>query len=290
MKNILVLGSSGLLGSELLSGSYLQKYKVISQSLNSDTDLNIELEDYTQVTKMLDDVKPDVIINLVGLTDVDHCEKFPKEAYKLNVKTVENLVFAIQKSSNKPFLVHISTDQVYNSEGFCSEKNINPSNYYAFSKYCGELLASKISSTILRTNFFGKSKILHRKSLTDWLYDEFNLGNTINVFKDVWFNPLSMFNLCKMIELVVEKKNKGIFNLGSNDGFNKADFALHFAKSLKFPTLKLKQIEISKANYLYAFRPKNMMMDVSKFEYKFNVKLPKLINEIKLTAKDYQND
>ena len=35
---------------------------------------------------------------------------------------------------------------------------------------------------------------------------------------------------------------------------------------------------------------KNMMMDVSKFEYKFNVKLPKLINEIKLTAKDYQND
>jgi len=31
--SVLVLGSSGLLGSELVSGQYLNKYKIISQSL-----------------------------------------------------------------------------------------------------------------------------------------------------------------------------------------------------------------------------------------------------------------
>jgi dTDP-4-dehydrorhamnose reductase len=285
--SILVLGSSGLLGSELTSGQYLNKYKIISQSLRSKTDFNVNLEDYDQVIKMLEKVKPDVIINLVGLTNVDHCEKFPNEAYRLNVKTIENLVDAIQQCSFRTFLVHISTDQVYDSEGFSIEKNINLSNYYSFSKYCGELIAAKINSTILRTNFFGKKKTLVRSGLTDWLYTELSAGNTINVFEDVWFNPLSIYNLCKMIELVVEKKIRGVFNLGSNDGMNKANFAFHFAKALDLSTSNIKQIKVSNAKFLNAYRPKNMTMNVTKFEHEFNFKLPKLIKEIELAAKEY---
>ena len=43
------------------------------------------------------------------------------------------------KKNKKTRLIHISTDQVYDGKGFFSEKNINLSNYYAFSKYIGEL-------------------------------------------------------------------------------------------------------------------------------------------------------
>jgi dTDP-4-dehydrorhamnose reductase len=275
------------LGSELISGQYLKGYKIISQSRSSKTDYSVDLADYIQVVKMLEQVKPKVIINLVGITNVDRCEQFPNEAYRQNVKTVENLVDAIQILSSKPFLVHISTDQVYDGEGFFSEKNINPSNYYAFSKYSGELKASQISSIILRTNFFGKSKNFKRSSLTDWLYSELTQKNDINVFEDVWFNPLSIHNLCKMIELAVEQKVEGIFNLGSNDGMNKADFAFHFAKTLNLPTSTMKRVKVSNVKFLNAYRPKNMIMNLSKFENRFNVKLPKLSEEIKFVAKEY---
>ena len=285
--SVLVLGSSGLLGSELVSGQYLNKYKIISQSLKSLTDYNVDLQDFDQVYKMLDKVRPDIIINLVGLTDVDHCEKFPIKAYNLNVKTVENLVNVIQKYSLNSFLVQVSTDQVYDVEGFSIEKNINLSNYYSFSKYCGELIAAQTNSVILRTNFFGKTKISSRNSLTDWLYRELTVGNDIKVFEDVWFNPLSIYNLCKMIELVVEKKINGVFNLGSNHAMNKAEFAFHFAKELKLSTSKIKKISVSNAKFLYAYRPKNMSMNLTKFEKNYNIKLPKLIEEIELTAKEY---
>lgn len=285
--SVLVLGSSGLLGSELVSGQYLNKYKIISQSQKSFTDFNVDLQDFEQVYKMLDEVRPDSIINLVGLTDVDYCEKFPSEAYNLNVKTVENLVNAIQKCSSNSFLVQVSTDQVYDGGGLCSEKNINPSNYYAFSKYCGELIAAQTNSVILRTNFFGKSKALSRNSLTDWLYRELNETNDIKVFEDVWFNPLSIYNLCKMIELAVEKKINGVFNLGSNNAMTKAEFAFHFAKALNLSTSKMKKIKVSNAKFLYAHRPKNMIMDLTKFEKDYNFKLPKLIEEIELSAKEY---
>ena len=64
-----------------------------------------------QTYEMLDQVKPQAIINLVGQTNVDFCEQHPDEAKRLNVKIVKNLVQAIKKSSFKPFLIHISTDQ-----------------------------------------------------------------------------------------------------------------------------------------------------------------------------------
>ena len=288
MNNVLVLGASGLLGSELISGQYLKKYQIISLSRSSKTDYNVDLENFNELVKTLEKVKPKVIINLVGLTNIDHCEKFPNEAYRINVQTVENLTGAIQMLSEKPFLIHISTDQVYDGKGFFLEKNINPSNYYAFSKYIGELKANQISSTILRTNFFGKGKSLKRSSLTDWLYTELKQNNHISVFEDVWFNPLSISFLCKIIELTIEKKIEGIFNLGSDNGMNKADFAFYFAKALNLPTSNMKRVKVSDVKFLKAYRPKNMIMNLNKFKQKFNVKLPKLKEEIEFVAKDYK--
>ncbi len=284
---LLILGSSGLLGSKLVSGLYFNKYQIFTQSLKSESDFKVDLIDYNKVINLLGQVKPDIIINLVGLTNVDHCEKFPSQAYKLNIKIVENVVGAIQELSFNSYLIHISTDQVYDSEEYCIENNTNLSNYYAFSKFCSELIAFKINSTILRTNFFGKSKNLVRSSLTDWIFNELKKGNEINVFEDVWFNPLSMSNLCKILELVADKKIEGIFNLGSNNGMNKSDFAFEFAKILNLPVANLNKAKVSDAKFLNAYRPKNMLMDLGKFESKYNIKLPSLMEEIELVAKEY---
>lgn len=286
MKNILILGSSGFLGSKLTSGEYLKKYKIITHSQKSETDINLNLQEDTKVIKMIKQTKPHLIINLVGLTNVDHCEKYPNEAYRLNVKTIENIVKAIKETFVKPYLIHISTDQVYDNLGNSPEKNINLLNYYAYSKYLGELFARQTSSTILRTNFFGKSKNLSR-GLTDWLYNQLISFNKINVFEDVWFNPISMSYLCEMIELSVEKKIVGTFNLGSNKGMSKADFAFKFANALNFPTTNMKRTKIANYKFLNARRPNNMIMDLTKFEKNFYIKLPLMKEEIKLTAKEY---
>lgn len=287
-KIILVLGASGLLGGQLTSGQYLKKYKIFSQSLKSKTDLNFDITEYNQVIQMIKYTNPDFIINLVGLTNVDVCEKLPDLAFKLNVKTVENIVEAIKNTPNKPYLIHISTDQVYDGVDLSLENNINIKNHYAFSKYSGELIACKTKCTIFRTNFFGKSRVSSRNSLTDWLFKELILDNQINVFENVYFNPLSMHSLCKIIELAIEKKYEGVFNLGSNNGINKADFALIFARYLNFPIIKINKIKIEDASFLFAYRPKNMMMKLSKFENKFNIRLPNLIEEIRLVTEEYQ--
>ena len=63
MKNILVLGSSGLLGTELISGEYLKKYQLVTQSHKSESDIKLNLEENDEVTKMLYNTNPHVIDN-----------------------------------------------------------------------------------------------------------------------------------------------------------------------------------------------------------------------------------
>jgi dTDP-4-dehydrorhamnose reductase len=90
-----------------------------------------------------------------------------------------------------------------------------------------------------------------------------------------------------MIELVVQKKPVGIYNLGSHEGMSKADFDFAFAECLNLPTNTMTRIETSQAIFLKAYRPKDMRMDSSKFENELGVKLPLLTDLIQPLAQEY---
>jgi dTDP-4-dehydrorhamnose reductase len=200
---------------------------------------------------------------------------------------VENITAWIRETESNSYLVQISTDQVYDGTGLHEESLVTLENYYAFSKYAGELAASKAPGAILRTNFFGRSQCARKTSLTDWLYHSLSNRAAIQVFDDVLFSPVSMDTLCRMIELVIREKPAGVFNLGSHEGMSKADFAFTFADELNYSTETMKRISTDQVAFLDAYRPKDMRMDCSKFEHTLGVTLPRLRDEIKRVARNY---
>ena len=251
-------------------------------------DIGTEVVDYSSESSLetvLDSYRPDCIINLAALTDVDLCEKDPQLAYSSNVKIVEFLS-RWMKSNIGSNLIQISTDHIYDGPGPHVEGNVNLVNYYAFSKFSGELAASSVPSTILRTNFFGKSQSSTRKSFSDWAFDSLVRQERINVFSDVLFSPLSINSLVEYIKLVIQKPIVGTFNLGSKDGFSKAEFVFTLAESLGLSTKNISRTSLDKVG-LTALRPRDMRMDCSKFEKLFDVKLPTLAEEITISMGDY---
>jgi dTDP-4-dehydrorhamnose reductase len=286
-KKILVLGSKGLLGSEFTSNIYINNCEIIKHSRNSTDCLNADLSSKNDTTKLLNKVNPDTILNLAGLTNVDHCERNPNEAYIGNVKIIENLTSWILQNKKETHLIQISTDQIYDGPGPHSEINISLNNYYAFSKYAGELVAKNVNSTILRTNFFGKSKARNRTSLTDWIFSALCNSQKIQVFEDVKFSPLSLKTLCKMIAIIIENNITGLYNLGSNKGMSKADFAFLFTERIKMNTDLLKRISADNANFLKCYRPKDMRLNIDHFENHTGITLPTLESEIINVAEEY---
>src|SRR4030067_2081318 len=110
---VLVTGATGLLGSTLFP--FLSGYgnTVVTHARSSNADFLADLTNKSEAFAMLDNVRPEFIINLVGLTSVERCEIFPNEAYLANTRVVENLAQWISESNSNSHLVQISTDHVY---------------------------------------------------------------------------------------------------------------------------------------------------------------------------------
>jgi dTDP-4-dehydrorhamnose reductase len=284
---VLVTGATGMLGSVLVPFLRSSGRTVVTHAHHSAADYCCDLADKHQTAALLQKLRPEVVVNLVGLTSVERCQERPHESYLINTRVVENLAYGIQQSAANCHLVQISTDQVYDGEGPHTEDMVRITNNYAFSKYAGELAAAQVSSTILRTNFVGRSKVRHRESLTDWVYGSLTAGRHVQVLSDVYFSPLSMSSLSEMINLVIEKRPVGAFNLGSRQGMTKADFDFAFAECLKLPTAFMTRIDSSQATFLKAYRPKDMRMNCSKFESTLQVKLPNLLDQLRSVAGEY---
>lgn len=282
-KKIFIFGANGNLGK------YLTVYLKNKYTIFSDKNLKkkINSKNIEIIKKLLTKYNPDVVINLIAKTNVDECEKKKKLAKISNYIIPKNITKNIMQE--KCHLIHLSTDQLYNGTKNLKnlEKKVNPINYYAYSKFLGEKEVLKYKkSTILRTNFIGINKVKNKNSLSDWIVKSIKEKKNINTYSNIIFSPVYVKTLCKLIDIAIQKRIYGIYNLGSKNSISKYDFSILLCKYLNLNTTLIK-----KQNYINNFtsakRPLNMSLNVRKFEKDFKVNLPYVRNEIKLTAKDY---
>lgn len=261
---------------------------MVTHGRSGAADLEGEFSDADSIATILDGQSPDALVNLVALTDVELCERQPNLAYLGNTRSVVSIVEWLRGYPRSCHLIHLSTDQVYDGRGPHPEASITLTNYYAFSKYAGELAAANTPSTVLRTNFFGRSRVARRESITDWLFRSLSNADTVEVFDDIFFNPLSMNTLSTMIDQALVLKPIGVFNLGSRGAMSKADFAFAFAEEVGLPTRDMIRTRSDQGRVPRTYRPKDMRMACLKFEEAFQVQLPALEDEIKLVAVQYR--
>jgi dTDP-4-dehydrorhamnose reductase len=267
-----------MLGCTLAPFLESKGHSVICHGHKAVADVSCDLTDSAATNTLMQAVGPQCVINLVAATNVDDCERNPHAAYMLNVRTVETIVESLARR-DQALLLHVSTDQVYDTVGESSENDIRLTNTYALSKYAGELAAQRMPAVVLRTNFFGPSRLATRKSFSDWLLDNFRQGKPFTAFADVSVSPLSMDTLSAVIERVVNQPEVGVFNVGSHHGMSKADFAEALAHAFDLPLGPMRRGS-SEEIKLAAYRPKDMCMNSSKFEQAFDMALPCLVDEI----------
>ena len=186
--------------------------------------------------------------------------------------------------------IQFSTDQFYNKKKNKSSKEndkIFLLNNYCIHKKMAEIVCARNDSLIFRTNFFGKSKSKN-KSFSDWVYENFRKKKKIFLFKDVYFNPLSITTIANIISFLIDEKKffyKGTYNLGAKDAVYKNQLAISFAKKAKIYMKNYTNADVN--DILKVNRPTNMFMNVNKFEKKFDFKLPYIRTEIIKEVKKY---
>ena len=286
-KRLLILGASGYLGSFLKLYFMNSEYDVVSHSYSSNEDIVFDASNYYDINAALIKYSPQILINTAGYTDVDGCESNPNQAYLVNAKITDNIVKSIEANRLDTHFIHISTDHVYDKKEGSFEDEIVLQNYYAYSKFLGDIFASRIDSTILRTNFFGYNPKFKEKGFTGWIFKSLVSQKKINGFDDIYFNPLSLNTLADLINQVIKVKPFGIFNLGSREGMSKLEFILKFATKLGYSKDLINAIPFNKGDKVQANRPMSMIMNCKKIQNKLNINLPTLSEEIDKVSKSY---
>ncbi len=152
MAKIWVTGANGQLGSELRELS--KNCKDFEFVFTDIPDLDLTKHDV--VKKVFKEIKPDVVINAAAYTAVDLAETESEKAYAMNTYAVANL--ASLCSAGKAFLIHVSTDFVFDGKRSCpyhEEVAANPVGTYAASKNKGEIeiLLNTRHAAIIRTSW-----------------------------------------------------------------------------------------------------------------------------------------
>jgi len=287
---ILLLGSSGLLGTVL--NFYLNKNfnKIYTHSFRNKADFNIDLTNIDKTYYLIQNLKPDIIINCTGLTNVDDCERNNILAHKINSEIVLNIV----KGCNnlKTWIIHFSTDHVYNDNIYNKEHNIKLTNVYSYSKFNGEKNLKQYNSLILRVNFFAiiNKIFLKKETFSQWVLNSYKEKRSINLFKDVFFSPLLLDTLClKLIEII--KKNysiSGTFNLGSISSISKENLAKKIILSvLKEELNNCNSVSVNK--YLDVIRPNFMQMNSEKIIKSTGISLPTIDEEIQKLSRYFNS-
>ena len=261
MKNKIILFGYGFLGRNIYSRLKENDSTIIKTKLNKMDDvLQLDISDHKRVSDLIDQEKPNIVINCAGRNDIDFLENNPEKAKSINSISPEIIAKKCQQNNSR--LIHISTDSVFDGKrGMYSENDLpNPKNVYAKTKLEGEkrVINQCNDSVIIRTNFYGIDS--SQKYLFNKMLEKLKQKQDIIGFDDVYFTPLSVENLAEQIIDVVFSDFKGIIHLGSDEKISKYEFCKMMSEKLGFGEELVKPDSIDNTAFI-AKRPKNTSLN-----------------------------
>ena len=288
----LVTGSAGLVGSQVVKDLTKQNHTVYScyhdEKPVHGTSIQLDITDQDKIIQILQEIKPDRIIHLAAMTNVDQCETQQELAILLNAKSTE--ILAKQAAKQNAFFVYVSTDYVFDGiKGMKKEDDsTNPLGFYGKSKLEGEFTLNKLASSwcIARTSTpFG---IHHKKkSFPLWVQESLEAKKEIPVLVDQFTSPTYVPNLSKMLIEVATRQITGILHLSGATRISRYELAELVADKLSLDKKFLIQTNTDEMNWK-AQRPRDSSFDVSLATEILNEKpqeiehsLDLFINEIK---------
>lgn len=214
---VLILGSRGMLGSELVNT--FSDFDVVGWD-REDCDVTNSMAAAMKIVSL----KPDLLINAIAYNLVDQAEGEGRDmARKLNAEVPVELA-KVAGRLNIPF-VHYSTAYVFDgtsSEGYKESDVTNPQGVYASSKLAGEqgVLRAHPGSYVIRLNWlFGKPARSEnaKKSFVDKMLTLAEARDSLDLVDDEIGSPTYAPDLAQRTRELLDKYEPGLYH-AVNDG------------------------------------------------------------------------
>lgn len=223
---VLILGVTGMLGhalSDRLSG---HKYLDVHATARSTEGLsrwfpndllerisgNVDADNFDSVIRAIADLKPDVVINCIGIIKQTAPAKDPLISITINSLFPHRLAHVCKAAGSR--LIHISTDCVFDgAQGNYTEKDqANANDLYGRTKYLGEVYYPHCVT--LRTSIIGH-ELKGKHGLIEWFLAQ---KGKVRGFTNAIYSGFPTVEIARIIsEYVITNPNlKGLYHVSSD--------------------------------------------------------------------------
>jgi dTDP-4-dehydrorhamnose reductase len=265
MKYVLILGSKGMLGGQLM--------KVFPEAMGWDRN-DVDVLQFQNLKLKIENLKqrPKTIINCIAYNDVDGAEENQDKAFALNADFVGRLAsFCREKNI---ILVHFSTNYVFDGKKgeYQESDKPQPLSKYGQSKYQGELNLQKNTDKfyLIRTSVLfgpkGESEA-SKQSFVDLMLQLSEKSATIKAVTDEVNNLTLATDLAQKVKYLLDANQPfGVYHITNSGQASWYDFSKEIFKIIG---KDIDIISVSSSEFpRKAIRPKKSVL--------MNTKLPAL--------------
>jgi dTDP-4-dehydrorhamnose reductase len=226
---IYVLGGSGMVGTAVLK--HFAAHDVVAPGVTSP---RIDVTDYNALKESISAVKPDFIIDLVALCDMEACEKKPIVA--LNTHALGTANVALIASDLHIALLYLSSACAFSGTYpyYRDTDPVHPISTYGKTKVMGEQITRSIPKHyVVRTEWcFGGGPTKDTKFIGK-IFRQIKSGQTAIWAVGDKFGSLSYLpDLCKAIEKILQSGKYGTYHVACTGSASRYDIAQEFIRLL----------------------------------------------------------
>lgn len=247
---MLIIGARGFVGGNLARAA-ADDYEVVCADIQppeAANEIRIDITDGASVDSALAQTRPDQVVLLAALSDIDRCEGAPDLAEALNVRGPSLVAAACAAAGAK--LLFTSSAAVFDGtvHGYVEEDMPTAVSVYGRSKARAEMAVLKTLPTaiVLRlalvVGFAGRPGT---NAMNDRLRDSFAAGKPVLTPTYEFRNPIDADTLSAfLLELFAIDSPGGILHLGATETISRFDLVTEIAQRLGYsPNLVVPQSE-----------------------------------------------
>jgi len=277
MKRVLLVGGSGMLGSNILvSNSALELYPTyLRNHITHPRALQLDISDRDSMLKRVETIQPEVIVHAGGMTKPTACEKEPALAHRVNVEGTAHLVEAAKGVGAR--FIFLSSDLVFDGSAEWYDENspTHPLSVYGHNKVEGEELIRTGSDdfVIVRTTVMYGWSSRYTESMAEWVLRGLQESRErrpepvegLNMYHDQYRQFVFINDLVAAILELLQREtplNETILVVGP-ELLSRYEFAQRLAQTFGLPEANIRSTSFDSVPQA-AFTPKRLRLDTSK--------------------------
>ncbi len=292
MKRVLLVGGSGMLGSNIVisvdhkslpldckSSGQAADYKSAASTklelyptylrnrIAHPMAMRLNISDRDSVLKRVEAIKPEFIVHAGGMTKPAACEKEPAVAHRVNVEGTAHLVEAARGVGAR--FIFLSSDLIFDgsAERYNEDSPTNPLSIYGQTKVEGEELVRTGSENfvIIRTTVMYGWSSRYTESLAEWVLRGLQESRELNMYHDQYRQFILINDLVAAIFELIDLENplNETILVAGPELLSRYEFARRLAQTFGLSEANIRSIPFDSPPQA-AFTPKRLSLDTSK--------------------------